>query len=365
MFINLDLVLDVHFCERSSLAGTMGGELSAEKQEQFAAKLFQAVQGSSALPDIGIDSSIRNYSGLDSASALNNYSYQLVNDLPSRSLGYVKDSLAAFNDIPYGVGLGALVISRLLDVLINAIKKTEGEGDMLGMIRRVFAEEKASSVRDSMDEYIKRFRLKMHNVEELLSETKRMEEQLSNGLTRLRNSMLHDNQMSTRSMKHWTNGAAFHLQMLIHKARMEVTQSWRSSSELNRQVLSVGQLAEQYGDDLKKLLTKYEAYKRPTISTVTTGAKCGGLYGAAVCMYFNCGLKDTELSIHIGLENQISGSECSSMTSVYQDYMFKNWSLLKELREYFPTIKQNLRVTIMQKTAFSIQKFLPTSRKKK
>ncbi|KAI4888513.1 hypothetical protein NFI96_005722 [Prochilodus magdalenae] len=345
----------------------MGGEWSGEEKEQFAAELFQAVQESSALPDIGIDYSILKYSGLDSASALNSYSYQLVNDLPSRSLGYVKDlgvTLAAFSFIPNGVGLGALVISMLLDVAMNAIKKTEGEGVMLGMIRRVFAEEKASSVRDSMDEYIKRFRLKMHNVEELLSETKRMEEQLSNGLTRLRNSMLHDNQMSSRSMKHWTNGAAFHVQMLIHKARMEVTQSRGSSSELDRQVLSVGQLAEQYRDDLKNLLTKYEAYKRSTISTDLTGQHCGGLYGT-VCIYINCGLLDTELSRLVGLKNYMSGPLCSSMTSVYQDYMFKNWNQPKELREYFPTIKQNLRVMIMQNTAFSIQKFLPTSRKKK
>ncbi|XP_049325135.1 uncharacterized protein LOC125785518 [Astyanax mexicanus] len=321
----------------------MGGGWSEEEKEKFAAELFQSVQGTSVMPDIGIDYSILKYSGLNSSSALDDYSSQLI-DLSI--LGYMKDlgsALSNFNNVPNAVGLGALLISILLDTMIG-LKKTEDEANVSGMMRRVFAEEKASDVRDFMDEYIKRFSLKMHNPEELLYETKRLEEQLSNGLTRLRNSMLHDNQISTRSMKHWTNGAAFHLQMFIHKARMEVGKSERSSSELNRQVLSVGELAEHYGNDMKNLLTKYEAYKRSTIQTITDKQSVLTLGEGAVMTAFNSVHFDTELNTQAGLD---------------RNYMFKNWNLLKELREYFPSIKQNLKETIMQNTTFSIEKFLP------
>ncbi|KAG9259583.1 hypothetical protein AMEX_G27899 [Astyanax mexicanus] len=339
----------------------MGGEWSEEEKEQFAAELFQSVQGTSVIPDIGIDDSILKYSGLDSASALDDYSSQLI-DLIIKGSGYVKDlgsSLSSFSIVPNAVGLGALVISILLETFMISLKKTEDEADVSGMMRRVFAEEKASDVRDTMSEYIKRFGLKMHNPEELLYETKRLEEQLSNGLTRLRNSMLHDNQISTRSMKHWTNGAAFHLQMFIHKARMEVAISVSSSSELDSQVRSVGELADQYENDMKNLLTKYEAYKRSTIKTSTTRIVSFEQKGEFAYTKFRH--LDSELKTEAGFENdQDQGRYKRNLEDTYQNYMFENWNLLKELREYFPSIKQNLRVTIMQNTTFSIEKFLPT-----
>ncbi|KAI4899755.1 hypothetical protein NFI96_004474 [Prochilodus magdalenae] len=90
------------------------------------------------------------------------------------------------------------------------------------MMRRVFGEEKASGVRDSMDEYMKRLSMFMNEPRKALEETERLEKGLSEQLTRLRNSMLYDDQMSSRSMKHWTNSAAFHVQMLIHAARLRM-----------------------------------------------------------------------------------------------------------------------------------------------
>lgn len=91
-------------------------------------------------------------------------------------------------------------------------------GDML---RRVFSEEKASKARDLMDEYLKRMQMHLENKLLQLQDTNCLEAQLSTQLTRLKNTMLRDDQMTTRSLKHWVNGAAFHSQILIHEARLK------------------------------------------------------------------------------------------------------------------------------------------------
>ncbi|KAL7841260.1 hypothetical protein SRHO_G00249510 [Serrasalmus rhombeus] len=86
----------------------------------------------------------------------------------------------------------------------------------------------------------------------LLEDTKRLEKQLSEK-TSLKNSMLHDNQMSTRSLKHWTNSAAFHLQMLIHVAQLEMGKTSRPVRNLNLHVGSISNMAGLYQNFLEKL----------------------------------------------------------------------------------------------------------------
>ncbi|KAK6321115.1 hypothetical protein J4Q44_G00080910 [Coregonus suidteri] len=84
----------------------------------------------------------------------------------------------------------------------------------------MFAEEKASTVYNEMEEALKRCTMNIHNEAKMKSDIVYVERRLSSARTTLKNSML-DGHMRTRSLKIWVNGEAFHVQMLIHLARLE------------------------------------------------------------------------------------------------------------------------------------------------
>lgn len=55
---------------------------------------------------------------------------------------------------------------------------------------------------------------------ELINNIRWIEHQLSIVLTRLKSSMMRDGQMSSRALRAWVNGAAFHIQVRIHLVRV-------------------------------------------------------------------------------------------------------------------------------------------------
>ncbi|XP_076870149.1 uncharacterized protein LOC143521300 isoform X2 [Brachyhypopomus gauderio] len=240
----------------------MGAYTSHALNDVSTAGLFRLAQSVGMLPDIGIDATLIKYSGTDSAAKLREYSNHLR--VLSTANGYLEklgSTLMSYSGTVNSVGLGALVISFMLELAIRSAE-TDSD-DTLNMLRREFAEEKASDVRDSMHEYMKRLGMHLRDPVKALEDTERLEKQLSGQLTRLRNSMLHDNQMSSRSMKHWVNGAAFHSQMLVHAARLKTTST---NSDFDVYLNSVSAVVDMYRNDLRDLLNKYKDYKRSTIS---------------------------------------------------------------------------------------------------
>ncbi|XP_034724923.1 uncharacterized protein LOC117943105 isoform X3 [Etheostoma cragini] len=206
------------------------------------------------LPDVGIDESLLRYSGTDSNAALQAFSIEMLNTVPGY-VGRLGSVLAPLTSVPNAVGLGALVISLIIEI---AIKSGSQTGDhTYSMLRRVFGEEKASSVRDTMSEYLRRHRMFMNNDQRLREEMRRLEQQLSNHLTSLRNSLQHDGQMSSRGFKFWVNGAAFHVQMLVHGARLNIQIGRPASDYVN----TIEAAIDLYTQDLDLLLEKYKTFK--------------------------------------------------------------------------------------------------------
>ncbi|KAM7401512.1 hypothetical protein PAMP_016821 [Pampus punctatissimus] len=208
----------------------MGSRHSSEDYERYSLELYElALQSTCVLPDVGIDKSLLKYSGVNSNAALQAYSNELVNSVPD-FIERLGSSLGSFTSIPNAVGLGALVISMIMEICL--MTSEQPSEDSYSMLRRVFGEEKASGVRDTMSEYLKRHRMFINDRQQLQKEMQRLEKQLSGHLTILRNSLLHDGQMSSRGFKIWVNGASFHLQMLIHEARLNVQAGKRASGYL-------------------------------------------------------------------------------------------------------------------------------------
>eukprot|EP00064_Thunnus_orientalis_P023157 superscaffoldBa00008482_g23387 len=197
----------------------MGSGPSQEEVEKFSLELYEiALRSTCVLPDVGIDESLLKYSGINSSAELQSYSNELLDSVPD-FVDRLGSAMGELTSVPNAVGLGALVISMIMEIII---KTTQTGEDTYSLLRRVFGDEKASSVRDTMSVYLKRHRMNINDDQQLLEEIRRLEQQLSDKLTILRNSLLHDGQMNTRGFKIWVNGASFHIQMLIHEARLDI-----------------------------------------------------------------------------------------------------------------------------------------------
>ncbi|XP_048866784.1 uncharacterized protein LOC125740089 isoform X2 [Brienomyrus brachyistius] len=341
----------------------MGESYSKEKEDIMISGMFSIAETYGVIPDITIDGSLLMYSGLNSTSVLEQHSSQMVSDLVSKVPNYMTNlgsSLSAFELVPNAVGLGALIISFLLDLTVSSLIKVP-EDSPLNMMQRVFAEEKASGVRDSMDEYLKRLHKYVWEPEQALEETRRLEKQLSEQLTRLRNSMLKDGQMSSRAMKIWVNGAAFHAQMLIHEARLMMAgYGSKEEKNLDVRVASVHNMVNHYQKDLEDLLKEYKSYKRTNMHLQIEVSKCGFRY-AFSCQHHMCYIYDEELGkstrknprtlFHDYYEKSI----CHGSLDAYINYMFSNWGQIKKLSEYFTVLNTNIRELITQNRNFTMK----------
>lgn len=316
----------------------MGSSYSQEDYDRLALDFYEtALYRRCILPDVGIDESLLKYSGVDSSAALQVYSKELVASVP----GFVErlgSSLGAFNSIPNAVGFGALILSMIMEI---CMKSSSGPAeDSYGMFKRVFGEEKASSVRNRMSESVKRYRAFMNNNQRLQTELGRLEVQLSQDLTNLKHSLLQDDQMSSRGFKIWVNGAAFHLQMMIHEAWLK-DQAREGSSDYTD---SIKIIIDMYLDDLNDLLQKYRTYHTRITSIYV--ARCYAPECFAV-LDNTCNLGNTEAKCEISFSEK-GGCSDSEVLQGYVKNMFSKYEPITSLRNYFLNIKSNIHSLINQ-----------------
>ncbi|XP_041753013.2 uncharacterized protein LOC121581580 [Coregonus clupeaformis] len=229
--------------------------MSTEEKIRKEWQMITNQMSSKCFPDEDIDKTLLQFSGPRSLEKLNQHYKKREMELNENAAVWIKDlaeNLVGLLPIPDAAGLGSLVISIVIDRSVAAIKPPEDSTDDL--LHRIFAKEKASAVRDQMDEYLKRHLMNIRNKAELKSDIKHVERNLSFALTQLKNSMLLDGQMSSRALRIWVNGAAFHVQMLIHLARLDGA---RDSGPV-RSVITT------YQSNLEKLLSGYKEYKKKT-----------------------------------------------------------------------------------------------------
>ncbi|KAK5850451.1 hypothetical protein PBY51_001331 [Eleginops maclovinus] len=239
----------------------MGQSMSPEQQLVELDKFSDALFASNQWQGIGIDSSLLSYSGLNSTNVLDSYRDHVLHDEESNDFASAVESmgaaLAGLNVVPNAVGLGALIISMIIETVGKSLgRKTMGTAEML---QRVFAHEKANEVRDLVDEYLKRLQINLGKPQLQLAETRQIEIDLSVQLTRLKNSMLIDGHLDSRFLKQWVNGAAFHTQMLIHQARLEGAAGLRAV-----------RAAGIYQQQLNVIMDSYKTYLNDLAANIPT-----------------------------------------------------------------------------------------------
>ncbi|XP_004084352.1 uncharacterized protein LOC101174798 [Oryzias latipes] len=247
--------------------------LSADQRQQELNLYANALFTSAEWKGFDIDQSLQKFSGLGATAQLNAYRDYIIQgqDLIyiGNTLEKLGSTLGGLTPIANALGPVALCISMLLEIIgVSLGKNAMGTAQML---RRVFAEEKASEVRDLMDDYLKRLQITLRNPRLQLDDTRRLEAELSTQLTRLQNSMVFDGHMSTRFLKQWVNGAAFHTQMLIHEARLEGSAGVKATLA-----------AAVYHQQMNFLLEKYKAYLQ-TVASVHGDAFSAYQYMDRIC----------------------------------------------------------------------------------
>ncbi|XP_044035297.1 uncharacterized protein LOC122867913 [Siniperca chuatsi] len=311
----------------------MGQSLSPEERLVELDKYPEALFTSKQWHSIGIDSSLLSYSGLNSTEVLDGYRDQVLGfSEAAATVEKLGSALGGLTLVPNAVGLGALVISIILETVGNALgKQTMGTAEML---QRVFAQEKANEVRDLMEEYLKRLQINLGRPQLQLAETRQIEVDLSAQLTRLKNSLLTDGHMNSRLLKQWVNGAAFHTQMLIHQARLEGAGGSRAM-----------QAAGVYQQQLNRLLENYKSYLKSVILVFTEH----DMISVYCCLYYKENqIFDLPLKCFRLLEQYcFSGSEVvETMFSKHQI----TWA-----NSYFSDLAAKIPTLVRQNGTFRIQ----------
>lgn len=194
----------------------MGSEMSEEERKE---SVEREVEKFKNCPDVTVNRAILMFCSTSSSDGLQQHlSDRKHRDVSAqRWMEKLSEKLSGLSLSPNMAGLGALALAIFIDSISASSSSSESTVDSL---RRVFAEEKASEVWDQIDECLKRCMMHMEDAEELQSDMKRVETQLSAALTKLRSSMLRDDLMSSEALRAWVNGAAFHVQVLIHLVRL-------------------------------------------------------------------------------------------------------------------------------------------------
>lgn len=331
----------------------MGGEVSQAliepSKENMTSQFFSLLPDSYI--DVGIEDALLMYSGTNSTAHLVQYSYGLKvqwDSLPAFT-EKAAGALKGFTPVPNAVGLGAFIISMILQVAFSATKGPQGP-NTIDALRQVFAEEKSLHVRDLIMEYLKRYEMHLRNDRQLLVESERLETQLSLQLTKLRNSMLLDKQMNSPAVKQWVNGAAFHTQVLLHIARLKKrtetgTEGFENAKRAASNALDI------YNRHMMDILEKYKKYKTSTfvlmnmmhcVSSGSGGFGCGR----------SCTFKETEINYYI---DPLNLRYCDLQDHSYLNYIFSNHKQLNEITEYFSDLKKDLEILVNQTGSFQIQ----------
>ncbi|KAM9346785.1 uncharacterized protein ABDE67_013422 [Symphorus nematophorus] len=306
----------------------MGSGMSAEeRREHIRTKLESCLNDIKNCPDVTVNRAIVRFCGASSSDSLQQHlNERKQTNYPIEDwMKQLAEKLTNFSQNPKLAGLGALAFAIFIDIISNTSPERTEDA-----LRRVFAEEKASEVWDQIDECLRRYVMHIDDNDELTRDIRRLESQLSIALTKLKNSMVRDGHMSSEALRAWVNGAAFHIQMLIHLVRLGGIQTCNP----------IERLLSTYLSDLDPLFEKHEAAVKK---------KCTAQIISAPFWNF-----ETETGEQ-GLVPVFSVIPFITFDEYFDAYYEKKYSSQKyEIREYFRKVGDDLPGLISQVGHLSI-----------
>ncbi|KAA8591408.1 uncharacterized protein LOC116693114 [Etheostoma spectabile] len=301
-----------------------GRKMREKDMEDFLERLNDGMA-----PDLRVDKRIVMFSGLWSSDNLRKHYEKRKREAGGSAEDLIKTIAGKLGEyIPASAlgGLGPLAIAVLID-LASFSPPEESTKDAL---RSVFAEEKASDVWDQIDECLKRCVMHINNDHDLATDIRRIECRLSAAITKLKNSMVRDGHMSSLALKAWVNGAAFHIQMLIHLVRLGGTQTCDP----------VETLLSTYLRDLDTLFIKHremveaKCSMNPIVVYQTLAAKI---------------LRDEDLNL--GYKMSTDG-DFDEYFEAYYDHRYNRQKT--DIKRYFCDVRDNLQTLVDQRGYFNV-----------
>lgn len=324
----------------------MGCAASYERIDAAAEQLYSAMLSGGSMPDIGLEPDVETFLGLESNQALVTYHNKIAKDLQARAPEYVNNALRLFGgltNIPNAVGLASLLIYMVLNI---AASMTKGQNDVKNIVRSIFADEKVSEIGNLMETFTDRFLMYANSSDEVLKVTKTYEDRLHHQLNRVKNSMLKDGHVNNRAVKHWMNGAALHVGMLIYMAKQETVHKTAASLAIIT-----------YQGELDEILQKYKAYKPSTLSCgdCLWGPKRRKRLVIQACDATISRCTDKEAGWTLSLQRRIEGACDSYIFTKYTDIMFARSEQIKKMKEFFSNTYKNLDKLIKEKGIFKLR----------
>ncbi|KAJ1147933.1 hypothetical protein NDU88_000774 [Pleurodeles waltl] len=289
---------------------------------------------------ISMEQNFLKFLDIGSAQALGVYNQENLNILGDKASTYTSElfkSVGSITPVPYAFGIGALILSMFLDLALSTAKKTPSAESVL---LSVFAQEKVSEVRDLVDAYTKRWKANIMDSKKLIEETRRYEQLLSDQLTRVRNSVLRDDQGNVRSVRVWMHGAAFHVHMNIYQEALTGHQNYTILSYI-----------DDYIRDAEDLLEKYKTFRKDSFS-IRVKLVGQSTYGAVD--YISIKGEDRRIQIH---STKIGGyvEQCKSeILDRYLEKMYVRCPLPSAFSDFLRNTSANLNTLLWQNGSFWI-----------
>ncbi|XP_030263904.1 uncharacterized protein LOC115575761 [Sparus aurata] len=313
----------------------MGNAMSEEeKRAEEKKEIDMFLRRISEGPDLRVNETINMFTSLESSDNLTQHYERRKMETGGHAADWTKslmEKLGALTPAPELAGLGALAIAIIIDSINSSGPPEESTKEAL---RCVFAEEKASEVWDHIDECLKRCVMHINNTEELVGDIRRIEVQLSAAITRLKNSMVRDGHMTSEALKAWVNGAAFHIQVLIHLVRLGGLQSCDP----------VERLISAYLSDLDLLFKKHREVIR---GKCREGYRGYGTYPGIVTLDF---FVDEDSNWH-AKPGRPSINQ-SKYFEVYYDHRYNRQRC--DIQQDFTQVKENLQQLVHQRGSFNM-----------
>lgn len=187
--------------------------------------LFSVARAGSLVPDISLDDTLQSFLSLDSSAALEQHCADIQQHLSAEQLTVFNQDLTSLlggstNVALGGVGVVALALSLLFDVLAHKAKRHGDSKNAMDPTKMIFGISNSSRIGSLISEYLKLVpeiandMNKMAEVTELYDQYQKFE--LIDHFERMTNKRC----MGSVAMKQWLCGAAFHLHMRIHEIRL-------------------------------------------------------------------------------------------------------------------------------------------------
>lgn len=128
-----------------------------QSKEERESKLYDLLSKYENFPDVRKDTTLQKFSGQSSLENLNKDYKKRELERGENAATWLKDlgeKLVGLSEVDNAAGIGTMVLSILIDIVVANYKTPEDSTE--DMLCRVFAEEKASIVRDKIDAYLKR-----------------------------------------------------------------------------------------------------------------------------------------------------------------------------------------------------------------